>query len=129
MNKANFYCRKLLSIINIYWKSSSHFYFKPLKLHYMLQLAPCLKNTSHQTETLCCKFRGQNTFPVITESHQGVLCNKGLITPKYKETPTCWNHRQTSQHSFHANANITLLLLTSYENCTVLHQSKLFLSL
>ena len=58
-----------------------------------------------------------------------MLCNKGLITPKYKETPTCWNHRQTSQHPFHANANITLLLLTSYENCTVLHQSKLFLSL
>ena len=24
----------------------------------MLQLAPCLKNTGHQTETLCCKFRG-----------------------------------------------------------------------
>ena len=42
--KANFYCRKLHSMINILWKSSSHFDFKPLKLH-LWHVTTCAANS------------------------------------------------------------------------------------
>ena len=46
--KQIFCCRKLHSMINILWKSSSHFDFKPLKLH-LWHVTTCSMSEEHRS--------------------------------------------------------------------------------